>query len=60
MGDIVGDLSDTKLVQTVMRANWVNYHYCLERSPAVELSVGKYLTWLVTSLPDHFRIRGFR
>jgi GNAT superfamily N-acetyltransferase len=54
MRDIVGDLSDTKLVKTVIRANWENYHYCLGRSPTVELSVGKYLTWLVTSMPDHF------
>ena len=54
MRDILGDLSDTKLVKTVIRANWENYHYCLGRSPSVELSVGKYLTWLVTSMPDHF------
>jgi GNAT superfamily N-acetyltransferase len=54
MRDIVGDLSDTRLVKTVIRANWENYHYCLGRSPAVELSVGKYLTWLVTNMPDHF------
>jgi GNAT superfamily N-acetyltransferase len=54
MRDIVDDLSDAKLVKTVIRANWENYHYCLGRSPTVELSVGKYLTWLVTSMPDHF------
>jgi GNAT superfamily N-acetyltransferase len=54
MRDIVGNLSDTKLVKTVIRANWENYHYCLGRSPSVELSVGKYLTWLVTNMPDHF------
>jgi GNAT superfamily N-acetyltransferase len=54
MRDILGDLSDTKLVKTVIRANWENYHYCLGRSPAVELSVGRYLTWLVTNMPDHF------
>ena len=54
MRDIVGDLSDTKLVKTVIRANWENYHYCLGRSPSVELSIGKYLTWLVTNMPDHF------
>jgi len=52
--DILGDLSDTSLVKTVIRANWENYHYCLGRSPTVELSVGKYLTWLVTNMPDHF------
>ena len=54
MQDILGDLSDTTLVKTVIRANWENYHYCLGRSPSVELSVGKYLTWLVTNMPDHF------
>jgi len=54
MRDIVGDLSETQLVKTVIKANWENYHYCLGRSPTVELSVGKYLTWLVTNMPDHF------
>ena len=54
MHDILGDLSDIKLVKTVIKANWENYHYCLGRSPTVELSVGKYLTWLVTGMPDHF------
>jgi len=54
MRDIVGDLSETKLVKTVIKANWENYHYCLGRAPSVELSVGKYLTWLVTNMPDHF------
>jgi len=54
MRDILGDLSDTRLVKTVIRANWENYHYCLGRSPSVELSVGRYLTWLVTNMPDHF------
>jgi GNAT superfamily N-acetyltransferase len=54
MRDILADLSETNLVKTVIRANWENYHYCLGRSPSVELSVGKYLTWLVTNMPDHF------
>lgn len=54
MRDILADLSERKLVKTVIRANWENYHYCLGRSPSVELSVGKYLTWLVTNMPDHF------
>ena len=54
MRDILSDFSDTKLVKTVIKANWENYHYCLGRSPGVELSVGKYLTWLVTDMPDHF------
>jgi len=54
MRDIVDDLSDTELAKTVIRANWENYHSCLGRSPSVELSVGKYLTWLFTNMPDHF------
>ncbi|HKY55338.1 MAG TPA: GNAT family N-acetyltransferase [Anaerolineales bacterium] len=54
MRDILADLSDTKLVKTVIKANWENYHYCLGRSPSVELSVGRYLTWFVTNMPDHF------
>ena len=54
MRDILSDFSNTDLVKTCIRANWENYHYCLGRSPRVELSVGKYLTWLVTSMPDHF------
>ena len=54
MRDIVPDLSDTRLVRTVITANWENYHYCLGRSPTVELSVGRYLTWFVTKMPDHF------
>lgn len=54
MRDIVADLSDTKLIKTVIKANWENYHYCLGRSPSVELSVGRYLTWFVTDMPDDF------
>lgn len=54
MRDVLGDLSNRKLVKTVIQANWENYHYCLGRSPTVELSVGRYLTWFVTSMPDHF------
>ena len=54
MRDILADLSDTKLVKTVIKANWENYHYCQGRSPTVELSVGRYLTWFVTKMPDHF------
>ena len=54
MRDIVANFSDTKLVKTVIKANWENYHYCLGRSPTVELSVGRYLTWFVTKMPDDF------
>jgi GNAT superfamily N-acetyltransferase len=54
MQDILSDFSATELVKASIRANWENYHYCLGRSPSVELSIGRYLTWLITSMPDHF------
>jgi GNAT superfamily N-acetyltransferase len=54
MRDILSDFSNRDLVKTTIRANWENYHYCLGRSPSVELSIGKYLTWLITAMPDHF------
>jgi len=54
MRDILSDLSNRELVRTTIRANWENYHYCLGRSPSVELSVSRYLTWLITDMPDHF------
>jgi GNAT superfamily N-acetyltransferase len=54
MRDILSDFSNRELVKTTIRANWENYHYCLGRSPSVELSIGKYLTWLITDMPDHF------
>jgi len=41
-------------VKSAIKANWQAYHYCLGRSPKVELSVDRYLTWLMTDLPDHF------
>lgn len=54
MRDILSDFSNRDLVKTTITANWENYHYCLGRSPSVELSVGKYLTWLITGMQDHF------
>jgi GNAT superfamily N-acetyltransferase len=54
MEDILHDFSATELVKASIKANWENYHYCLGRSPSVELSVGRYLTWLITNMPDHF------
>lgn len=54
MQNILHDFSDTRAVKELIKKNWENYHYCLGRSPSVELSVGKYLTWLITSMPDHF------
>lgn len=41
-------------MKSAIKANWEAYHYCLARSPNVELSIGRYLTWLMTNLPDHF------
>ena len=54
MQNILTDFSDTKSVKASIKANWENYHYFLGRAPSVELSVGKYLTWLITNMPDHF------
>jgi GNAT superfamily N-acetyltransferase len=54
MQDVLSDFSATELVKTSIKANWENYHYCLGRSPTVELSIGRYLTWLITNMPDHF------
>ncbi len=54
MKDILHDFSSRNLVKSVIKANWENYHYCLGRAPSVELSIGKYLTWLITNMPDHF------
>jgi hypothetical protein len=52
--NILTDLSEEKSVKAAIKANWENYHYCLGRSPSVELSIGRYLTWLITNMPDHF------
>lgn len=54
MQTILRDFSAAQLVKKAIKANWQNYHYCLGRSPSVELSIGRYLTWFVTNMPDHF------
>jgi hypothetical protein len=54
MENILVDFSATELVKKAIKTNWENYHYCLARSPSVELSIGRYLTWFVTNMPDHF------
>ena len=41
-------------MKSTIKANWLAYHYCLGRSPKVELSRGRYLSWLITDLPDFF------
>jgi GNAT superfamily N-acetyltransferase len=54
MKTILRDLSAVRLVKKAIKENWENYHYCLGRCPSVELSVGRYLTWFITNVPDHF------
>jgi len=54
MEEILKDLSSDRLVKKAIKTNWENYHYCLGQSPSVELSVGRYLTWFITNMPDHF------
>jgi GNAT superfamily N-acetyltransferase len=54
MKTILRDLSADRLVKKAIKENWENYHYCLGRSPSVELSIGRYLTWFITNVPDHF------
>jgi hypothetical protein len=54
MKNILTELSGRKSVKSAIRGNWEAYHYCLAQSPNVELSIGRYLTWLMTNLPDHF------
>ena len=54
MQNILSEFSAENSVKTAIVANWEHYHYCLGRSPNVELSIGRYLTWLMTDLPDHF------
>jgi GNAT superfamily N-acetyltransferase len=54
MKNILNELSRREFVKSAIKANWEAYHYCLWRSPNVELSIGRYLTWLITDLPDFF------
>lgn len=54
MEKILTDSSARNLVKKAIKTNWENYHYCLGNSPSVELSIGRYLTWLITNMPDHF------
>ena len=52
--NILSEFSERESVKTTIKANWEAYHYCLGRSPNVELSLGRYLSWLMTDLPDFF------
>jgi GNAT superfamily N-acetyltransferase len=54
MQNILSDFSEEKIVKKSIKENWKHYHYCLGRSPSVELSIGRYLTWFITKMPDHF------
>ena len=54
MQNILSDFSEEKVVKESIKENWKHYHYCLGRSPCVELSIGRYLTWFITNMPDHF------
>lgn len=54
MKNILTELAERPSVKSAIQANWEAYHYCLAQSPNVELSIGRYLTWLMTNLPDHF------
>ena len=54
MKNILTELSGRKSVKSAIKANWEAYHYCLGHSPNVELSISRYLTWLMTDLPDFF------
>jgi GNAT superfamily N-acetyltransferase len=54
MNNILTEISGRNSVKSAIKANWEAYHYCLAKSPSVELSIGRYLTWLITDLPDHF------
>lgn len=54
MKHILTEISGNESVKSAIKANWEAYHYCLAQSPNVELSIGRYLTWLITDLPDHF------
>ncbi len=54
MKELLNALPGRESVKSAIKANWEAYHYCLARSPNVELSIGPYLTWLMTNLPDHF------
>lgn len=54
MNTNLSEFSEHRLVRAAIRANWENYHYCLGQARNAELSIGRYLNWLMTDLPDHF------
>src|SRR6185503_926335 len=46
--------SSARPVKAAIKANWENYHYCLGQARNAELSIGRYVNWFMTDLPDHF------
>jgi GNAT superfamily N-acetyltransferase len=54
MSTLLSELSERRSVKAAIKVNWENYHYCLGQARNAELSVGRYLNWLMTDLPDHF------
>jgi GNAT superfamily N-acetyltransferase len=53
MNTVLDEFSE-RSVKSAIKANWENYHYCLGQARNAELSIGPYLNWLMTDLPDHF------
>ncbi len=54
MNTLFTRFAEEQAIKAAIQANWENYHYCLGSSSKAELSIGRYLTWLMTNLPDHF------
>ena len=54
MNTVLSESSETQSVRAAIKANWENYHYCLGQARNVELSIGRYVNWFMTDLPDHF------
>jgi ribosomal protein S18 acetylase RimI-like enzyme len=50
---VLNDFSAPSLVRAI-KANWADYYTYLGRSPTAELSVGPYVTWCLTGIPDSF------
>lgn len=54
MNTVLREFSEARSVKAAIKSNWENYHYCLGQARNAELSIGRYLNWLMTDLPDHF------
>ncbi len=53
MTETLTDFSTPALARAI-KANWADYYTYLGRAPRAELSVGPYLSWLLTGVPDSF------